>query len=272
MSSYNSLIDLSNNIRGEIIKTAHNTESIHVGGCLSCIDILVSLYYCVLSIKPDEPDYDKRDFFILSKGHAVLAWYLVLAHRGYFPVEEAEAFNTHKSLLTEHPIRGNIPGVEVSTGSLGHGLSIGNGLALGAKLSNNPSRTFVLMSDGECDEGEVWEAASFASMHNLNNLVVIVDFNGLQACGFTSDIMNLRSLKDKFESFGWDAFDADGHDIAQMIELINSKLETASKPIAVIAHTVKGKGVSFMENDNNWHYRVPSEEEMHNALKELRLE
>jgi transketolase len=263
---------LSRQMRAEIIETAYKTETIHIGGCLSCVDILIALYYGVLSIRPNEPDWSDRDRFILSKGHAALALYLVLAHRGFFPAEQVATFNEERSLYTEHPIWNNLPGIEATSGSLGHGLGIGIGMALAATISGRSYRTFVLMSDGECNEGSVWEGALFAPAHQLNNLVVIVDYNKWQACGRTCEIMDLSPLKGKFSAFGWDAYEVDGHDIGAMISLMHTALRSADQPIAIIAHTIKGKGVSFMEDDNNWHYRIPSAEDVMKAHEELKVE
>ena len=263
------LDQLSKQIRAEIIEIAHETETIHVGGCLSCVDILVTLYFGCLSVRPEEPNWSDRDRFILSKGHAALAFYTVLAHRGFYPLEQVATFNNDKSLFTEHPVMGNIPGVEATSGSLGHGLGIGSGMALAAKILKKPYRTFVLMSDGECEEGSIWEAALFAPAHQLGNLVAIIDYNKWQACGRSNEIMNLSPLKEKFSAFGWAAYEVDGHDIGAMIGLFESILKSPGRPIAIIAHTIKGKGVSFMEDDNNWHYRVPSADEVQRAHQEL---
>lgn len=264
-----SINDLSKQIRAEIIEIAHETETIHVGGCLSCVDILVSLYFSCMSVRPEDPNWPERDRFILSKGHAALALYTILAHRGFFPLSQVHTFNDHKSHFTEHPVWKNIPGIDATSGSLGHGLGIGSGMALAAKIAKKPYRTFVLMSDGECDEGSVWEAALFAPTHHLGNLVSIVDYNKWQACGRSDEIMNLSPLKQKFSAFGWATYEVDGHDIGAMITLFQSILKSPAQPIAIIAHTIKGKGVSFMEDDNNWHYRVPSADDVQNARKEL---
>jgi transketolase len=243
----------------------------HLGGCLSCVDILVTLYFSCISIRPEEPEWPDRDRFILSKGHAALALYTVLAHRGFYPFEHVMSFNKHKSQFTEHPVLGNIPGLDATSGSLGHGLGIGSGMALAAKISKKTYRTFILMSDGECDEGSIWEAALFAPTHNLKNLVAIIDYNKWQACGRSNEIMNLSPLKQKFSAFGWAAYEVDGHDICAMISLFQSILTAPEKPVAIIAHTTKGKGVSFMEDDNNWHYRIPSADDVLKAHQELRI-
>ena len=266
------LDQLSRQIRAEIIKIAHETEAMHLGGCLSCVDILATLYFGCMSVRPEEPNWPDRDRFIMSKGHAALALYTVLAHRGFYPLEQVSTFNEDNSCFTEHPVWGNIPGVEATSGSLGHGLGIGIGMALAAKISQKSYRTFVLMSDGECEEGSIWEAALFAPVHHLGNLVAIIDYNKWQACGRSNDIMNLPPLKEKFSAFGWAAYEVDGHDIGSMIDLFQSILTSPERPIVIIAQTIKGKGVSFMEDDNNWHYRVPSLDEVQKAHQELGIQ
>jgi transketolase len=264
-----SIEQLSRQIRAEIIAVAHETETIHVGSCLSCVDILAALYFSSLSVRPEEPDWPERDRFILSKGHAALGLYTVLAHRGFFPRELVRTFNKEASPFTEHPVWGNLPGIEATSGSLGHGLGIGSGMALAAKIAGKLYRTVVLISDGECDEGSVWEAALFAPAHHLDNLVVIVDYNKWQACGRSNEILNLSPLKEKFSAFGWAAYEVDGHDIGAMTGLFAAVRASPGRPVAIIAHTVKGKGVSFMEDDNNWHYRVPSADDVRKAHQEL---
>lgn len=263
------LDQLSRQIRAEIVEIAYETDAMHLGGCLSCIDILVALYFGCMSVRPEEPNWPDRDRFVLSKGHAALALYTVLAHRGFYPLEQVVTFNKDKSLFTEHPVWKNNAGVEATSGSLGHGLGIGSGMALAAKISKKPHRTFVLMSDGECEEGSVWEAALFAPAHQLGNLIAIIDYNKWQACGRSNDIMNLSPLKEKFSAFGWAAYEVDGHDIGAMIDLFQSILTSPDRPVAIIAHTIKGKGVSFMEDDNNWHYRIPSADDVRKAHQEL---
>ncbi|WP_292368555.1 transketolase [Methanoregula sp. UBA64] len=260
---------LSRQIRTDILEIAYETESIHVGSCLSCVDLLIALYYQVLSVRPEEPNWPLRDRFILSKGHAALALYAVLAHRGYYPIELVHTFNQNKSRFTAHPVWKNIPGIDATSGSLGHGLGIGCGMALAAKISGQKYRTFVLVGDGECEEGSIWEAALFAPAHHLNNLVVIIDSNKWQASGRSDEILNLSSLKQKLSEFGWDAYEIDGHDINGMTDLFYLVFSSQERPIAIIANTIKGKGVSFMENDNQWHNRVPSKEDVWNARREL---
>ncbi|HWQ65458.1 MAG TPA: transketolase [Methanospirillum sp.] len=260
---------LSRQIRADIIEIAKETETMHVGGCLSAVDIIVALYFSCLLIRPDEPDWPDRDRFILSKGHAALAWYTVLARRGFFPLEQVHTFNKDTSCFTEHPVWKNLPGIEATSGSLGHGLGIGSGMALAANISKQAYRTFVLMSDGECEEGSVWEAALFAPSHGLKNLVAIIDYNKWQACGRSNEIMHLSPLIEKFAAFGWASYEVNGHDIDAMINLLELVLISPQQPVAIIAHTIKGKGVSFMEDDNNWHYRIPTEDDVKRAHLEL---
>lgn len=266
-----SLIPLASRMRSEIIEICHKSDAMHIGSCLSSLDIILILYNYVLSIKPDYPEWDERDRFILSKGHASLALYVVLAQIGFFPKGLISTFNCTDTLLTEHPVKENIPGVEASTGSLGHGPGMGLGIALAAKISGKKYRSFVLMSDGECNEGSVWEAVLMAPVHHLDNLVFIIDNNGWQATDRCDKVMSLSPLSEKFRSFGWTSYDVDGHDFEEMHALFQSLPDSTDKPVAIIAHTVKGKGISFMEDDNNWHYRIPSVDEVQRAKEELGL-
>jgi transketolase len=262
---------VASRIRGTVIGITHLADAMHLGSCLSCIDLLVYLYSEYLAVRPGEPDWDDRDRFILSKGHASLALYAVLADRGFFPEEELKTFNGKESLFTEHPVRGNVPGIEVSTGSLGHGPGLGLGIALAGKIMKKQFKSVVLMSDGECNEGTVWEAALLAPVHRLDNLIYIIDNNGWQATDRCDSIMELSPLSAKFSSFGWNAHDIDGHDFRAIDSVFRSITPGSGKPTAIIAHTIKGKGVSFMEDDNNWHYRTPTEEEVRLAREELGL-
>lgn len=258
-------------LRGEIIEIAHRTDAMHVGSCLSCLDIILTIYYNALSFRPDEPEWEDRDRFILSKGHASLAIYVVLAELGFFPKENLSIFNCHRSVLTEHPVWKNIPGIEASTGSLGHGPGIALGIALAAKIKGKKYRSVVLMSDGECNEGSVWEAALLAPIHKLSNLIFIIDNNGWQATDRCDRVMAITPLCDKFTSFGWNSFEVDGHNYKDITSLFGSIDFKSGKPTAIIAHTIKGKGVSFMEDDNNWHYRIPSADDVRRAKEELGL-
>lgn len=227
------------------------------------------MYYSFLHIDPEKPDTEDRDRFILSKGHASLSLYTVLAERAFFSKNLLSTFNKSGSLLTEHPVRGNIPGIEVSSGSLGHGLGIGLGIAKASILNKDNYRVVVLMSDGECNEGSVWEAFLLAPRHVGGNLITIIDANGWQATDRTDQIMELNPLPEKLATFGWCVYEVDGHDIPALISLYKCLPVQGMKPIAIIAHTVKGKGISFMEDDNNWHYRVPSVDDITTAGLEL---
>ena len=262
--------EIANVIRARIIETSHKAEAPHLGSCLSCVDILVALYWNILRIDPKNSSDSERDRFILSKGHGAPALFQILAMKEFFDISLLDNFGQDGSLFGEHPLSHGVPGVEAATGSLGHGLPIGVGFALGARMKKAKNRVYVLMSDGECNEGSVWEAALFAAAQKLENLVVIIDFNKWQATGRSEEVMALSPLVDKWVAFGWEAFEVDGHDIASLTNLL-TKVENLKKPVALIAHTVKGKGVSFMEDDNNWHYRIPTRAEVNAAKQELGL-
>ena len=263
---------MASRIRGTLVEMSHKARAPHLGSSLSCIDILVAAYWGgILAIDPQNPNDPDRDRFILSKGHAAPALYAVLAYRGFFPIERLSSYNQAGSYLAEHPSLGCVPGVEASTGSLGHGLPLGVGMALAGRIQGRSYRVFVTMSDGECNEGSVWEAAMFAPAHGLDNLVVIVDYNKWQATGRSNEIMALHPLKNKWQAFGWRAYEIDGHDQSALLDLLKNVPDGTGKPLAIIAHTVKGKGVSFMEDDNNWHYRIPTSDEVVLAKQELGL-
>lgn len=256
-------------IRGELVKISNQAHTPHLGSSLSCVDILVAAYWGVLNINPKNPTDPNRDRLILSKGHAATSLYLVLNKRGFISDEILDTYAKPGGILPEHPVHKSAPGIEVTSGSLGHGLSMGLGMALAAKLQKKDYRVFVVMSDGECNEGSVWEAAMLAPAHNPDNLVAIVDFNRWQATGRSEEITYLSPLKDKFEAFGWSSCDVDGHNINAMVDVLKNVPNGSGKPVAVIAHTIKGKGISFMEDDNNWHYRIPNKNEVKAALDEL---
>ena len=258
-------------IRGRVVQMSHQAGAPHLGSSLSCVDILVAAYWTALRIDPATAADANRDRFILSKGHAAAALYATLAHRGFFASELLDTYATHGSILEQQPAPRCVPGVEAATGSLGHGLSLGVGMALAARIQKHAYRVFVLMSDGECNEGSVWEAAMFAPAHKLEELVAIVDFNKWQATGRSESVMALQPLAKKFEAFGWSAREVDGHDPTALTAELSRVPDGSGKPIALIAHTVKGRGVSFMEDDNNWHYRIPTAEEVVLAHRELGL-
>lgn len=260
--------NLANTIRYALVEMSHFGKSAHLGSSLSCLDLLIAAYHSFLRIDPKNPRDPQRDRFILSKGHAVSALYAVLAHQGFFPIGLLKSFNQNGG-LPEHPTPHCAPGVEMATGSLGHGLPVGLGHALAAKIRGDSYRVMVLMSDGECNEGSVWEAAMFAPAKKLNNVIAIVDFNKWQATGRSEEILELSPLRDKWRAFGWETYEINGNDYREILPLFDQITQPKEKPIAIIAHTVKGKGISFMEDDNNWHYRIPSEEDLRRAKTEL---
>lgn len=264
----------ANDMRIDIVKSVAEAGSGHPGGSLSCIDVLCALYFGgVLNHDSAQPDMANRDRFILAKGHAAPALYAALAHAGYFPREELMTLRKWSSRLQGHPDCQLLPGVEVSTGSLGQGLSIAAGLALGLRLQNNNARVFTLLGDGECEEGQVWEAAMFAAHEKCGNLIAIVDMNNLQIDGDVHDVVQVGTLAEKFEAFGWRVHEVDGHDIAGLIQLLSACKEGATdQPQCVIAHTLKGKGVSFMEGQAGWHGKAPNAEELAIALADLGAE
>lgn len=257
--------------RFKTVEMSCRAKTGHLAGALSCIDILVAAYWHAMRLDPARPNDPRRDRLIFSKGHAVSALYAVLAKRGFFSESDLGRFNEEGGKLPEHPSPGSLPGVEWATGSLGHGLGVGIGMALGARLLGENYRVFVIMSDGECQEGSVWEAAMFAPRHNLNNLIAVVDFNKWQATGRSCEIMQMAPLREKFDSFGWKTEEVDGHDLKALCSALSRKPDDGPGPLAVIAHTIKGSGVSFIEDDNNWHYRSPSPEELERARAELKI-
>ncbi|GIW41602.1 MAG: transketolase, N-terminal subunit [Candidatus Binatia bacterium] len=257
-------------VRLHTLRMAHEGRTPHVGSALSSVEILVSLYFAVLDVDPDEPDAPGRDVFVLSKGHGCMSYYATLAERGFFPVEWLSTYAKNGGRLPEHPTPKGIPGVRVATGSLGHGLAVGIGMLLARRLDGRKGRVFVLMSDGECNEGSVWEAAMFAARERLDRLVAIVDYNKLQATGRCEDILPLEPLADKWRAFGWAVREVDGHDLGGLVTTFRNLPFETPRPNLVLAHTVKGKGVSFMENDPEWHYRPPDSAELERAMAEVR--
>lgn len=256
-------------IRTTVVEMSHRSGAPHLGSSLSCVDVLVAVYFGGLDLDPARHADPGRDRFILSKGHAAATLYATLAHRGFFPLGWLETYATDGDRLHEHPGPGCAPGVEAATGSLGHGLGLGAGMALASRIAGRPYRVCVLVSDGECNEGSTWEAAMFAPAHGLDNLTVVVDFNKWQATGRSRQVLALDPLCAKWEAFGWTAREIDGHDVVALAEALRRGSEVPGRPLALVAHTVKGKGVSFMEDDNNWHYRIPSEQELARARAEL---
>lgn len=246
----------------------HEARASHIGSALSICDILATLYDKVLTFNPEKPYWENRDRFILSKGHACVSVYAALAISGFIKIDELESYGKDYSRLMSH-ISHKVPGVEFSTGSLGHGLPFGVGKAFAAKKIGAKWRTFVLMSDGELGEGSNWEAFLFASHHRLDNIVAIIDYNNLQSFGSVDKTLNIEPLSDKLKSFGWDVRYVDGHDHGEIEKLLNTAPWAPNKPSMVIANTIKGKGVSFMENSVDWHYQSPNDEQLAAALLEI---
>ena len=254
-------------IRRDLLHIIYNAKTGHTGGSLSSVDILTVLYYHILRVDPKNPKDPDRDRFIMSKGHSVEGLYTILADKGFFPKEELKAFSAFKSRLIGHPTV-KVPGVELNTGALGHGLSCSVGMALAAKKRNMDVKVYCLMGDGEQAEGSVWEAAMAAPNFQLDNLTALIDRNHLQISGNTENVMKLEGLADKWSSFGWDVRNIDGHDLSAIIDVLESPRKDG-KPMMVIAETTKGKGVSYMEDEAKWHHGVPSEEQFSQAIGEI---
>ena len=267
--SLKELTSLANLLRYRVIRTSYLSGTPHLGSCLSCMDLLVYLYWNVLRIDPLRPRADDRDRFILSKGHAAPALFQVLAERGFFPVSDLEYYGEDGSVFGEHPpTPSHLPGIEAATGSLGHGLSMGLGMALASRISSIPYHVYVILGDGECNEGSVWEAAMLAAAQKVGNLTVAVDYNKWQATGRSNEVLDLAPLAGKWRAFGWCVVELDGNDMASIDSALES-ISGDSRPRILIANTLKGRGVSFMEDDNNWHYRIPKKDEVLKAAGEL---
>lgn len=265
--SFTRLETISNNIRKNIVQMVHAASSGHPGGSLSAVEILTYLYFKEMNI--NNPKDEDRDRFILSKGHASPVLYSVLAEKGFIDKESLSTFRRINSKLQGHPDMKKVAGVEVSTGSLGQGLSIGNGMAMGFKMDNKPSRVFVLLGDGEVQEGMVWEAAMFAGHNKLDNVTAILDHNGLQIDGKNDEVVSVEPLDKKFEAFGWHVIKINGNDFADIEKAFEERKKVTDKPVMIIAKTVKGKGISYMENNPGWHGKAPNDEELSIALNEL---
>lgn len=263
------LKEIALNIRKDVVRMTHSAKSGHPGGSLSACEIMTTLYFKEMRIDPNNPKWEDRDRFVLSKGHATPVLYSTLSQRGFFPKEELLNFRKIDSILQGHPDMKGIPGVDMSTGSLGQGLAAANGMALAAKLDNKDYRVYALVGDGEIQEGIIWEAAMLAAHYKLDNLTVFLDHNGLQIDGLNRDVMNVEPIDKKFEAFGWNVIKIDGHDFEQIIEAIDKSKKAKEKPTIIIAKTVKGKGVSFMENQANWHGTAPNDEQAQKAFAEL---
>jgi len=256
-------------IRRDILTMIHAARSGHPGGSLSAADIVTALYFQVLRLDPAHPDWPERDRFILSKGHACPVWYACLAERGYFPVEELLTLRALGGRLQGHPDMRKTPGIDMTTGSLGQGLSAGIGVALGVRLARRDARVYVMLGDGELNEGQVWEAALCASKFGLDNLIAIVDYNHLQLDGPCETVMPIEPLGDKWRAFGWHVLEIDGHDMAAILGALDAAQAHVGTPTVLIATTVKGRGVSFMEGDPDWHGRAPNDGQYAAAMAEL---
>ena len=263
----NSLL-LANEIRRESLQMVYNAKASHIGGALSMADILAVLYNDILNIEPSRPNDPERDRFLLSKGHACSALYATLALKKFFPIEDLTSYAQDGSSLLSHSSH-HVSGIECSAGSLGHLLPISCGLALAAQIKNKKWRTFCLVSDGELDEGSNWEAILFAPQLKLDNLILIVDYNKIQSLGTVKDVVDLNPLTEKFASFRWETFMVNGHDHDKLREIFHKAFESNGKPKVIIANTIKGKGVSFMEDKLLWHYKSPSKEQFESAINEL---
>ena len=269
MRDHKGLNEITNVIRKDIVSMICKSKSGHPGGSLSAVEILTALYFDQMNIDPTNPKMEDRDRFVLSKGHAAPALYATLAERGYFDKKELNNLRKLGSMLQGHPDMKKIPGVEMSTGSLGQGFSVACGMAMAAKLDNAPWNVYALLGDGEVQEGIIWEAAMSAAHYKLDNMIAFLDYNGLQIDGEVESVMNINPIEDKFKTFGWNVITIDGHDFDQIFAALDMAKDTVDKPTMIIAKTIKGKGVSFMENQASWHGSAPSEEQLEQALSEL---
>lgn len=263
------LKELATNVRISAVTAVHSAASGHPGGSLSIADVLTLLYFEVMNIDPKNPKNPDRDRFVLSKGHCSPALYGVLAERGFFPKEDIKTFRKTGSYLQGHPDMKAIPGVDMSSGSLGQGICCANGMALAGKIDNKDYRVYTILGDGELEEGQVWEAAMYAAHYKLDNLTAFVDFNGLQIDGNVADVMSPLPIDEKFKAFGWNVIVCDGHDFEALLSSINEAKATKGKPTVIILRTIKGKGVSFMENNAGWHGSAPNDEQYAQAMDEL---
>ena len=267
--NYKEYEDIAQKVRVDIVKMIHEAGSGHPGGSLSAADIVTALYFKEMNVDPENPDMDGRDKFILSKGHAGPVQYAALAERGYFPVEDTLSLRKLGSKFQGHPNRDKVPGIEMSTGSLGQGISVSVGMALANKIDGNPGRIYTLLGDGELQEGLVWEAAMSAAHYNLDNLCAIVDHNGLQIDGKNEDVMNVMPIDKKFEGFGFNVIKIDGHNFEEIFAAFDNARATKEKPTVIIAETHKGQGVSFMCDNPGWHGKAPDQDQTKQAIEEL---
>ena len=260
---------MAKKVRKGIIEAVYSNNSGHPGGSLSIADILTVLYFKEMNINPKNPKWEERDRLVLSKGHCSPALYSCLANRGYFPVEDLKTFRNINSYLQGHPDMKNIPGVDMTTGSLGQGLSSANGMAIAGKMEGKNYRVYCILGDGEIEEGQIWEAAMTSAKYKLDNLCVIVDNNNLQIDGTIEEVMSPYPIDEKFRSFGFQIINIDGHNIREIIDALDVAKNVKEKPVCIIAKTIKGKGISYMENKAEWHGKAPNEEQYELALKEL---
>ncbi len=263
------LISISKRIRIKILHMLTLSGSGHTGGSLSAADVATAIYFSKMKFDPANPSWEERDRFIMSKGHAAPLIYAIMAAAGYFPKEDIDSLRKIESPLQGHPCCRKLPGIEVSTGSLGQGLSVANGMALGLRLDNNPARVFCIMGDGEIQEGQIWEAAMTAAHYNIDNICAVVDNNELQIDGPVEEVMGIQPVHDKWEAFGWHAISIDGHDMEEILRALDEAENTKGKPTVIIANTTKGKGVSFFENKVEYHGAAPSQDEFERAVKEI---
>ena len=270
-SQASDLAAIARRVRAQVVQMSHETGAPHLGSALSCVDLLVAAYFAWLDVAPETAADVNRDRLILSKGHAAAALYATLAEAGFFPRSWLDGYARDGGRLPEQMSPGCAPGVEAATGSLGHGLSLALGMALAGRIHGQTYRVAAILSDGECQEGSVWEAAMFAAAQKVDHLTAIIDYNKWQATGRSNEVMALAPLAGKWSAFGWRVVEVDGHDIAAIVQAMNEEPRDG-RPRAIVAHTVKGKGVSFMEDDNNWHYRIPTAEEVLQARRELSVE
>ena len=263
------LMKIANEVRKGAVTAVYNAKSGHPGGSLSAADIYAYLFFEEMNIDPKEPKKADRDRFVLSKGHTAPGYYAALAHRGFFPVEDLTTLRKVGSYLQGHPDMKHIPGVDMSSGSLGQGISAAVGMALSAKLSNEDYRVYTLLGDGEIQEGQVWEAAMCAGFYKVDNLIAFVDNNNLQLDGSLEEVMSPYPIGDKFKAFGWNVIEIDGHDVEQIADAVELASVVTGKPTVIVAHTIKGKGVSYMENQAGWHGKAPNDDEYAQAMEDL---
>ena len=255
-------------IRHDILNMIYKAKAGHPGGSLSAVEVVTALYFHVMNIDPQQPDMEERDRFVLSKGHACPVLYAALARRGFYDVKELDTLRQYHSILQGHPDMNKVPGVDMTAGSLGNGLSVGVGMALSAQMKGQDYMTYVMLGDGECQEGMVWEAAMAANHHHLKNLVAIVDCNGVQINGWVNDVLRVEPFADKWRAFGWSVIEIDGHDMHQVLTALHDA-RTMRAPTVILARTVKGKGVSFMEDNSAWHGAAPNADQMAQAMKDI---